>query len=893
MGRRGSKRLVFLFFCAFIQLHNVCLSQVVINGNVSNSDGTLNSVRVILKDGNSESTFAYTFTDENGNYQLKVGKLEGNYILIFSSLGYESKTIQISLHPRKPEININVELNEKPMKLDEIVIQTEKPISIRNDTITFNTKYFVDGTEQTVEQLLKNIPGINVGPEGTIKVGNQEIEKLLVDGDDFFNRGYKILSKNMPAYPIEEVEVLKNYSNNRLLKGIEESNKVALNLKLNEKSKRIWFGNIEAAFGPVDFYNFKGNLMNFGKQNKYYLLTNVNNIGYDATGDLNSIIRPNRLNSPASLGDNQSVRSLLNLSLNQLNFQQSRTNFNDAELLSLNSIFNPTEKLKIKVLSFFNWDESSFFRNRVDIVDTNDANFVNTEMYELENKKQIAFGKLDLTYNISNSKMLEATTKYNYNNFNDDSNLVFNGNSTTESLEHNNVLFDQKMAYSNKFKDKKVFLISGRYIYEKHPQIYKLNEFFFTDLFPDLEEANNVSQQSINQMQFAGINAHLLDRKENGHLLEIQLGNEFRKDRLQTTFSILEDDIILDNPNGYQNLTNYQVNNLYFKSKYRLEISSLGITGKLDLHQFYNELENTNYTSIQNPFFVNPSLGFDWKINDRNKIITTYSFNTSNAGVVDVFSDFVLTGYRSFLKGTNGFNQLDSSSIIFNYQLGDWSDRFFATAFVLYSKNHDFLSTNTILSQNFVQVEKILIKDREFININSKLDYYLKFITTNLKLDLGYTRAEFKNIVNDSNLRKVTSVNFNYGFELRSGLNGVFNFHLGTKWKSTEVQTTTNNSFTDNISFIDLSFIFNKKFDIQVQSERYYFGNLINDNKYYFLDLEARYRLLEDKLILGINGKNLFNTESFRNVAISDIGRSTSEYRLLPRFVLLEIEYRF
>ena len=83
MGRRGSKRLVFLFFCAFIQLHNVCLSQVVINGNVSNSDGTLNSVRVILKDGNSESTFAYTFTDENGNYQLKVGKLEGNYILIF------------------------------------------------------------------------------------------------------------------------------------------------------------------------------------------------------------------------------------------------------------------------------------------------------------------------------------------------------------------------------------------------------------------------------------------------------------------------------------------------------------------------------------------------------------------------------------------------------------------------------------------------------------------------------------------------------------------------------------------------------------------------------------------------------------------------------------------
>lgn len=41
--------------------------------------------------------------------------------------------------------------------------------------------------------------------EGTIKVGDQEIEKLMIDGDDLFERGYKILSKNMPAYPIEEV----------------------------------------------------------------------------------------------------------------------------------------------------------------------------------------------------------------------------------------------------------------------------------------------------------------------------------------------------------------------------------------------------------------------------------------------------------------------------------------------------------------------------------------------------------------------------------------------------------------------------------------------------------------------------------------------------------------
>lgn len=241
----------------------------------------------------------------------------------------------------------------------------------------------------------------------------------MVDGDDLFERGYKILSKNMPAFPIEEVEVLKNYSNNRLLKGVEESNKVALNLKLDEESKRIWFGNIETSIGNDSFYQLKGNLMNFGKKNKYYFLTNLNSIGYNATGDIENLIRPFRMNEPESIGDNQSVNALLNLSPNSLTFKESRTNFNNAELVLLNAIFNPTEKLKIKTLGFFNWDETDFFRNSTDIVAINGTNFTNTEDYQLQNKKRIAFGKLDVIYNISKTKMLEATTKYNNGDFND------------------------------------------------------------------------------------------------------------------------------------------------------------------------------------------------------------------------------------------------------------------------------------------------------------------------------------------------------------------------------------------------------------------------------------------------------------------------------------------
>ncbi|AMC10737.1 hypothetical protein Lupro_05545 [Lutibacter profundi] len=879
-----------LFFVFTLKFYG----QTIITGKILNGEGSiLSSVNIIIQDSIKKKIYKYTFSDKKGYYSIITNK--GKFNLTFSSLGFESKTVIVEIDGMQKEIKIDVILKEKSFELDEVIIQAELPMSIKKDTVIFKTKYYEKGNEQTIEDLLKTIPGLNINAEGTIKIGNQEIEKLMIDGDDLFEKGYKILSKNMPAYPIEEVEVLKNYSNNRLLKGVEESNKVALNLKLNEKSKRIWFGNIKIGSDFNNRYELLGNLMNFGKKNKFYFLTNLNNIGNDATGDIDNLVRPFRFNEPASIGDNQQVRNLIDLSETSLNFKKSRTNFNNAELLSLNVIFNPTKKLKIKTLGFLNWDEQYFFRNSVNNVTANGTNFSNTEDSKLRNKKTIGFGKIDFTYNISKTKMLESTTKFNSGNTNEQSNLVFNGTSTIENLQSDNTLFDQKITYSNKFKDKKVFLLTGRFINEKTPQNYSINQFFYQDLFPSSTNANNVQQQSENQMQFAGFEAHLLDRKINGDLLELQFGNEFRKDKLNTIFTLFENFTILETPNDFKNNTEHQTNDLYLKTKYRYKIKDFAITGKLGFHQLFNKLEFNAFSENQNPFFVNPSIGLDWKINGNNKIISSYSYNTTNAKILDVYNDFVLTGFRSFSKGIGTFSQLNASTLLFNYQLGNWSDRFFANTFVFYNKNFDFFSSNTLINQNFTQSERIVIKDQELLSVSSKFDYYFKKISSNLKLDVGFSKSNYKNIVNNSELREVTSNNYNYGLELRSGFKGIFNYHIGTKWNTNKIETSTiNNSFTDNVSFLDLSFVFNDKYNMQFQSEHYFFGNLDKENNtYYFLDFDVRYTIKKNKLAIALTGKNLFNTQTFRTFSISDIGTSTTEFRLLERFLLLKLEYRF
>jgi hypothetical protein len=257
-------------------------------------------------------------------------------------------------------------------------------------------------------------------------------------------------------------------------------------------------------------------------------------------------------------------------------------------------------------------------------------------------------------------------------------------------------------------------------------------------------------------------------------------------------------------------------------------------------------------------------------------------------------NSFTVRGFRSFSKGLEEFNQLTSSNAFLNYTYGSWGDKFFANTYFLFNKSNDFFSSNSIIAQNFSQSEKIIIKDREFLSLSSNIDRYFKPIKSNLKISLGAARTNFKNIVNNSNLREVRNLGVNYGFELRSGFRGFFNYHIGSKWNYNQVKTTIENSFTDNVSFLDLSMMFNDKFNIQIQSERYYFGNLSSDsNRYYFLDLEARYVVKENKLTFSLSGNNLFNTETFRNFSISDIAISQTEFRLQPRYVLLKMEVRF
>jgi len=869
-------------------------AQCVIKGEIKDLEKRpLGYANVYLKT-ETGSVVDYSYADEYGNYELKTYKT-GKLYINFSALNYQTVVREIELSSGQKILNISPLLNHKPVELDEVTLHSQRQITQKKDTIIFNAKSFATGNEKVVEDLLRKIPGLTVTSEGVIKVGNQEVEKVMIDGDDFFEKGYKLLTKNMPSRTVEKVEIYEHYSNNKYLKNVEHSDKVALNLKINDKIKREWFGDVELGYGLISEnpHEIHGNIMNFGKKNKYYLITNINNTGLDATGDIEHLIRPKHdANEPSSIGDNQNARSFIEMNQTKPDLKAQRVNFNNDKMLSLNSIFSISEKIKMKTIFFLNTAKNEFFSNGTESFRIQNINFQNTENQYQKKSKVTGFGKIDLTYDFSSTKMLQYFGKFNFSNEKNNHDMYFNNEFLNEKLIDKNGLSDHKMVFSNKIKKGKVLLFTSRFIEEEVRQNYKMQPFLYEELF--LMSADKNMQNIDTRLRFFGIESHLMNRLDNQNLIEFQAGSSFRKDNLVSDFLLKKNNTEVVIPLDYQNRFTYKTNNLFFKFKYRYSIKDISILAQADTRQFFNEITDFEMSKKQTPFFINPKLSIDWNSDTSNKISATYTLSKTNVSIVDNFTNNINTGFRSFQKGTGEFNQLQASSFSLNHNYGNWSKRFFVNTYITYVRDHDFISTNSYVFENFSTSEKILIHDKNSLSISSKIEKYIKPLRSNFKFNIEASKSDFKNSVNNSGLREVENTQIDYEVECRSGFRGFFNYHLGFKSGQNKIETATTNSYKNNVSFLDLYFTIAKNLGLQIQTERYHFGSMDDrENNYYFADFIATYTLKKKNIVFSLIGNNLTNTKIFTDYRITDVSISKTEYRIQPRYLLLKMEFRF
>ncbi len=865
------RRSSLLLWSLLLSFSQEALGQGSISGTVSNREGErLLNAGIILTGITDRTWVKYGYSGPGGQFRFDALS-PAVYTLEVSCMGYEKQSLTVDF---KGNEEIHLVLERKTVALNEVIVLPDKPVKVGKDTITILTDFFTNGTEQNIEELLRKIPGVRVEEDGTIKVGNQEVEKVMVEGDDFFEKGYKLLTQNMAAYPVNKVEIYQNYSRNKHLKGIENSTKVALNLSLREEVKRMWFGNGQLGYGE-ERYQVKGNVMNFGKKSKYYFLTHLNNLGENVTGETGAMDGEDDF---FVNGSNLPVRIAGSLAVAPPGLKKQRITFNHGGLLSLNGIFALSDKVKVKTLGFLHANRDRSYRNTYSSVAAGGVSFENTESFQGTDTKWNGFGSAELTYDISPVSTLRYTAKVEniaekYRNA-----MQFNTIPVYEQLREEVYTGEHYLHFTRKIKENKALVLTGNYFQSRTPQEYQLEPFIYRDLF--LGSGEKVYQAVTHSLEAMKVEGVLMDRKKGGDLLELRWGGQWRKESLASSYQQGDD--------GNESLlTNDRLSfstDFYASVKYLKKLERLQWLTQADLHRWSNGRTNTR-------FFVVPRLGITYDLNKHHRIQSSYTYGSLSPGIQEVYSNYIHTGFRTFSKGTEKFELLNTSTALLNYSMGNWGSRLFLNTFLVYVRDHQFLTTHTVLSPDYSISEKIKASGRETWSMHASADRFFSGLKSNLKLTAGGSQADFKNKINESAFRMVTVTNWVYGCENRSAFHSFFNYHLGSKWIHSRVHSETTHSYTDRTSFLDLEFRANRQWHIKVQGERYYFGR--SSDVYYFFDLEARYDLSKHKWVLCLSGNNLLNTKVFRSYIVSDIGIVHTEYRLQPRLLLVKAEYRF
>ncbi len=189
---------------------------------------------------------SYAITNDKGKFQLAL-KANSSYKIKVSYIGFQAKEIDVATGSENMIQNIVL---EQGVDLDQVEIVHEMPVSIKGDTIVYNADSYKTGTERKLEDLLKKLPGVEVNSEGEIEVEGKKVQKLMVEGKDFFDGDTKLGVKNIPADAIDKVQVLRNYNEIGALKGLENNEEnVAMNIKLKDGKKNFWFGDMNAGIG--------------------------------------------------------------------------------------------------------------------------------------------------------------------------------------------------------------------------------------------------------------------------------------------------------------------------------------------------------------------------------------------------------------------------------------------------------------------------------------------------------------------------------------------------------------------------------------------------------------------------------------------------------------------
>ncbi|WP_430467421.1 carboxypeptidase regulatory-like domain-containing protein [Winogradskyella ouciana] len=910
-------------------------AQIKMQGIVKDSIGTpLELANVIAINQESNTLESYATTDEQGKYILALGK-NGKYKVQVSYIGY--KTADETVTTLDADITKDFIL-QPDNSLDAVELTYEMPVTIKGDTIVYNADSFKNGSERKLEDVLKKLPGVEINADGQIEVEGKVVNKVMVEGKDFFDGDTKLATKNIPSNAVDKVQVLRNYAEVGQLSGVQNNqDNVAINIKLKEGKSNFWFGDVTAGVGTApspndELYLVQPKLFYYSPKYSINVIGDMNNIGEVAltNRDLRNFgggfgfRAPSRTSGTNINLGNNGLGGLTNIQ----NSQEVVT-----KLIATNFSYSPNKALDLSGFVIYN---SSRLRTReesfIDYIDIEDdpSTPIDESASVPPDEATVSTGREASNQAIAK---LSATYKPNVNNqldydllgrISDDkerqnlfSSVVGNTNQLDTAKPYS---INQTLNYYYTLNENNIFAFEAQHLIKDEDPFYNAllmndpsnNDDPDNDAFDDTAEGLGLNRDQfgydINQERRVKSNQldakldyyNILNTKSN---INLTLGTILSNQKFNSNiFQFLDDGTrfdptptITDTDGNTLSAMNddveYRFGDVYLGVHYRFKTGKFTFTPGVSFHMYSNQNTQGGETFKDNFFNVLPD--FETRIQFKKSESLTFNYRMSNTftDVTNIAEGLVLNNFNSIQFGNPELqNALSHNLSLFysSFNLFNYTNVF---AGANYSKNIDQIRSLT----NFESV----IRTSSFFNsqfadesasVFGRVQRTFGKVRASLRTNFNYSKLnqfiQGRQSVNESftqsytpeirtNFREAPNLRLRYSYTVRDNDQGTNTTKFITRAPSIEFDAY----IWDALTFVT-DFTYNEQES--------------NGSKDVFKTWNASlmYRKNSDaKWEYSLRASNILDIDSNISNGAGNISVFSSETFIQPRFVTFRLTY--
>ena len=897
-------------------------AQIKMQGIVKDSIGApLELANIIAINKESNTLESYAISDANGKYMLSLGK-NRTYNVQVSYIGL--KSVDETIETKEEDITKNFSLLSDN-SLDAVELTYEMPVTIKGDTLIYNADSFKNGTERKLEDVLKKLPGVEINADGQIEVEGKVVNKLMVNGKDFFDGDSKLATKNIPSNAVDKVQVLRNYAEVGQLSGVQNNqDNVAINIKLKEGKENFWFGNVTAGGGVApspndELYLVQPKLFYYSPDYSINVIGDLNNTGEVAlTGrDIRNFgggfRRPsNSSGTSINLGDN-GLRGLTSLSDAQ-SIQ--------SKLGALNFSYSPNKALDLSGFVIYN-------SNRLNTRQESFVRYTNPEL-GIPDEETVQTGK-----EATNQGLAKFSARYkpNANNqldydilgrISDDSevnnefsSVIGNTNQLNEAKPFS---INQNVNYYYTLNDNNIFAFEAQHLFKDEDPFYNAllvndptnNDDADRDAFDNTAEGLGLDRTQFgydlnqdrriksNQLDAKLDYYNILNSKSN---INLTLGTILSTQKFNSNiFQFLDDGTFYDptanltNADGdllrNENDIEYNFSDVYLGVHYRLKTGKFTITPGFSVHAYGNKNTQFGETYEDNFFKILPD--FETQIQFKKSESLTFRYNMQNSftDVTSLAEGLVMNNYNSIQYGEPELQNALSHNLslrYFSFNLFNYTNVF---AMLNYNKNIDqirsvtnfdnVIRTNTYFNSNFAdesvnffgRVQRTYGKLRASLGVNYNYSKNNQFIQDIRSVNESFSQSYTPEL--RTNFREAPNVSLKYQYRVSN-----------TNQGANDTQFITNAPSIEFDAYIWDALTFRTDYSYTKQS-----SNVGPTDSYQTWNANLSYRKDKDaKWEYELRASNLLNIDSNLNNGSNNISVYSSETFVLPRFITFRLTY--